>query len=67
MNRKQIIAELRRAAARPFSWDDCHIDAWEVAYDYIVYDLDKKGMIGLGHKSVSTLYLLVACALEDEQ
>lgn len=66
MNRKQIIAELRRAAASRSPWYSAHIDALMVAYSYTPAD-GYSTMLGLGKQGLSTFYLLVACALEDEQ
>lgn len=65
MNRKQIIAELRRIALKNGSpWD---LEP-SVFLDLLwVWQELRETMLGAKHDHMRTFYLLVACALEDEQ
>ena len=64
MNKRQIIAELRRSACEHDTPWSCENEAFLVVMnDYL---LDDESMLRRGHDGLRTLYLLVACALEDE-
>ena len=65
MNRKQIIAELRRSATEDFDpWMGSRLPANDLAETW----MDGGRPLCLAPiEKARTFYLLVACALEDEQ
>lgn len=67
MNRKQIIDELRRSAMENADpWKDCKWGAIARAEKWRSSS-DRSLTCFASHDHTRTFYLLVACALEDEQ